>query len=77
MSHHKSTHGGRAERLVALRRSFLDVDRGLAYRPAGARPDDIIDAYVAAWTALRWLDRTYLRLGGDADTRGLRMEMIA
>ena len=57
MSHHKSTPGGRAERLIALRRVFPDVGRGLAHRPAGARPDDIIDAYVAAWTARRWLDR--------------------
>ena len=77
MSHHKATPEGREERLAALRRVFPDVDAGLARRPSGTQPDDILDAYVAAWTARRWLDGTHLRPGGDLDSRGLRMEMIA
>ena len=77
MSHHKSTPEGREERLAALRRVFPEVDAGLARRPAGAQPDDVLDGYVAAWTSRRWLDGTHLRLGGDLDSRGLRMEMIA
>jgi len=64
--------GGREERLAAtLSRLFPDVDVGLARRPSGTQPDDILDAYVAAWTARRWLDGTHLRLGGDLAVRSL------
>jgi hypothetical protein len=37
----------------------------------------MLDAFVAAWSARRWLVRTHIQLGGDVDRRGLRMEMIA
>ena len=77
MSRHKATPEGHAERLAALRHLFPDVDRALARRPGYVQPDDILDAYVAAWTARRFLDRTHLRLGGDRDRRGLQMEIIA
>ena len=77
MSHHKAKPEGRAERLAVLRRVFPDIDARVVLRPAGTRPDDILDAYVAAWTAQRWIAHTCIRLGGDLDARGLRMEMIA
>lgn len=76
MSHHKATPEGRAERLSALRGVFSDVDAHAARRLPGTQPDDILDAYVAAWTASRWLTRTHLQLGGDLDAHGLRMEMV-
>jgi predicted RNase H-like nuclease len=53
MSHHKATPEGRAERLSALRGVFSDVDAHAARRLPGTQPDDILDAYVAAWTASR------------------------
>jgi predicted RNase H-like nuclease len=77
MSHHKSTTEGRAERLVALRGPFPDIDRQSASRINRVRADDVLDAFVAAWSARRWVARTHVQLGGDVDQRGLRMEMIA
>jgi predicted RNase H-like nuclease len=77
MSHHKSTVEGRAERLAALRGSFPGGDSQAAHRIARVRPDDVLDAFVAAWSARRWLARSHVQLGGDVDQRGLRMEMIA
>jgi len=60
-----------------LRGVFSDIDTRAVLRLPGTQPDDILDAYVAAWTAQRWLARMPLRLGGDLDVRGLHMEMIA
>jgi len=83
MAHHKTTQQGRTERLSALRGVFLDVDKHLdSWFPAdtrlpGSRPDHLLDAYVAAWSARRWVNGTYQRLGGEVDERGLRMEIIA
>jgi predicted RNase H-like nuclease len=80
MRSHKRTAEGRAERLAALRCALGDPDRlnHLVDRPpAGAKHDDVLDAMVGAWTARRYVARTHLRLGGELDERGLRMEMIA
>jgi predicted RNase H-like nuclease len=77
MSHHKATPQGRVERLTVLRGVFSDIDARADGRLPGTQPDDILDAYVAAWTAGRWFAQTHIRLGGDLDARGLRMEMIA
>ncbi len=77
MAYHKSRPEGRAERLELLRTVFPDVDRHAARRIAGTRPDDVLDAFVAAWSARRWAMRTHLQLGGELDARDLRMEMIA
>jgi predicted RNase H-like nuclease len=77
MSHHKATAEGRAERLHALRGPFPDIDTQSLKRPKATQPDDILDAFVAAWTARRWVTGTHVQLGGDLDERGLRMEMIA
>ena len=68
---------GRRERLAVLRIVFSDIDDHLANGFRGAAADDVIDAFVAAWTARRHSARTHRRLGGDLDERGLRMEMIA
>jgi len=46
-------------------------------RIAGTQPDDVLDAFVAAWSALRWLAKTHIQLGGELDRNGIRMEMIA
>ncbi|HEX3795264.1 MAG TPA: DUF429 domain-containing protein [Acidimicrobiales bacterium] len=77
MSHHKRRPNGRAERLAALRTVFDDVDHYAGQRFPGTQPDDVLDAFVAAWSARRWATRTHRQLGGDLDGRGLRMEMIA
>jgi predicted RNase H-like nuclease len=77
MANHKATSQGRAERLAVLRRVFPDIDEHAAKRIRRTRPDDVIDAYVAAWSARRWLAKTHLQLGGEVDRNGIRMEMIA
>ena len=77
MSHHKATAEGRAERLAVLRGPFPDIEIQAASRITRVKPDDVLDAFVAAWSARRWLARTHIQLGGDVDQRGLRMEMIA
>jgi predicted RNase H-like nuclease len=77
MAHYKRTREGRDERLALLRTVFADVDAHAAGRIAGTRPNDVLDAFVAAWSARRWALRTHLQLGGNVDERGLRMEIIA
>ncbi len=79
MRHPKRTPVGRAERLRALGTVFAPegVCRHAEAPPAGAKPDDVIDAFVGAWTARRYLAGVHLRLGGELDETGLRMEMIA
>jgi predicted RNase H-like nuclease len=77
MSHHKATPEGRAERLAALRQVFPAIESQSAVRLAGVAADDVLDAFVAAWSARRWLTKGHVQLGGDVDERGLRMEMIA
>jgi hypothetical protein len=39
--------------------------------------DDILDAFAAAWSARLWRERSHVQLGGDNDSRDLRMENIA
>jgi predicted RNase H-like nuclease len=73
----KRTAAGRVERIAALRPAFGDVARLVEHPPAGAQRDDVLDALVGAWTALRHAAQSHLRLGGQRDGRGLRMEMIA
>jgi predicted RNase H-like nuclease len=77
MAHHKSTNEGRLERVRALKYVFPSVDEISGPRIPGTRPDDVLDALVAAWSAHRWLDGRHVQLGGDIDRRGLRMEIIA
>jgi predicted RNase H-like nuclease len=74
----KRTVGGRAERVAALRSVFGEAAPPLdAPPPPGAKPDDVLDAMVGAWTARRYVGRSHIRLGGELDETGLRMEMIA
>jgi len=77
MHFRKACPEGKAERLDVLREVFPDVDDHLARPLPGARPDDVLDAFAAAWSAARWLSGTYERFGGELDGRGLRMEIIA
>jgi len=54
MKHNKKTREGAAERIAVLRRVFPDIQRHLPNRPRLVGADDLLDAAVAAWTALRW-----------------------
>jgi predicted RNase H-like nuclease len=53
MQHNKKTEPGRNERLNLLRTEFPDIRRHLDNKPQGVGKDDLLDAAVAAWTALR------------------------
>lgn len=77
MRHNKRTLEGRAERVAVLRDAFvLDVTPLLDHPPAGAARDDVLDAIALAWTARRFVAGSCLRLGGELDETGLRMEVI-
>ncbi len=77
MGHAKRTPAGREERLRALATVFADVSRHTTAPPAGAKADDVIDAFVGVWSARRFASGTHFHLGGERDETGLRMEMIA
>jgi predicted RNase H-like nuclease len=77
MPHNKRTPEGRAERMEALRLPFGDVTSLVERPPTGAAPDDVFDALAGAWTARRYAAGTCLRLGGEVDEKGLRMEVVA
>jgi predicted RNase H-like nuclease len=53
MLHNKKTEAGRHERLKLLDTVFPDLQRHLDSRPRWVGKDDLLDAAVAAWTALR------------------------
>jgi predicted RNase H-like nuclease len=53
MLHNKKTEAGRHERLNLLRTVCSDIQRHLLNRPPGVGKDDLLDATVTAWTALR------------------------
>jgi predicted RNase H-like nuclease len=76
MRFHKSTAGGRAERLRALQTVFPTIEELSRHKMPGAQPDDVLDAFVGAWTARRYALGAHIQLGGDYDERGLRMEVI-
>ena len=73
----KSTAEGRSDRLEALAPVFADVDRHAERPPRGARADDVVDAFAAAWTARRVASADHVAFGGETDERGLRMEVVA
>jgi len=54
MAHNKKAREGIAERIALLRRVFPEIESHLANRPVRVGADDLLDAAVAAWTALRW-----------------------
>jgi len=77
----KRTAAGAAERWAALRAGcvWLARDGGPPRPPAGAAPDDLLDALAAAWTAVRIANGTAESIpedGPELDPRGLRMEMV-
>ena len=78
-AHPKRTAEGSAERLVALRAHFSNVDDTIALRPPGAQLDDVLDAFAAAWTARRIVRGEALVLGDLAarDPRGYRLTITA
>ena len=53
MRHNKKNESGRAERRALLMPIFPKIDSHLLNRPSGIGADDLLDAAVAAWTALR------------------------
>jgi predicted RNase H-like nuclease len=53
MTHRKKVSDGVDERIALLRTVLPDIDRHLQHRPPGVGKDDLLDAAVAAWTALR------------------------
>ncbi len=78
MQHSKRSAIGQAERIAVLHEHFgVDVPAILEARASGAQPDDVLDALALAWTARRYLDGSCLRLGGELDATGLRMEVVA
>jgi predicted RNase H-like nuclease len=77
MPHHKGTAAGSTARVRALRAVFPDVARHAARPPAGAKADDVLDAFALAWTARRFVAGDAVRLCGEPDAHRLRMEMIA
>jgi predicted RNase H-like nuclease len=78
MQHSKRTAEGRAERIAVLHEHLgVDVAALLEARAPGAQPDDVLDALALAWTARRYVGGSCLRLGGELDATGLRMEVVA
>ncbi len=78
MSHNKKSTDGKAERLRALQGHFSGIGRALSMFPRSqVASDDILDAYAAAWTALRIAENSAKRIPSrpSIDTKGLRMEM--
>jgi predicted RNase H-like nuclease len=78
----KSGTEGRQARLALLRQVFPDIEQQLAAATWPRKTvgyDDILDAYVALWSALRFArgEGYYAQLGqGERDSRGVLMRMI-
>lgn len=77
LANYKKTAEGRLQRLELLARVFHDDVSGLL-PPAGADPDDLLDACAAVWTAARFARGEAGRLppNPSTDSRGLRMEIV-
>jgi predicted RNase H-like nuclease len=78
MKHNKKSKRGRDERLRVLARFDRHVkERTRAEKPPGVAMDDLLDAYAAAWTAMRIANGAAKRLPEDPprDRHGLRMEI--
>jgi predicted RNase H-like nuclease/RimJ/RimL family protein N-acetyltransferase len=77
MTHPKKTRAGRDERLAALGPHVPGLGSLVARPPAGAAPDDVLDAAVVALTAKAVLDGRARRLGERRhDAKGLVMEIV-
>ena len=79
MSHPKSKAAGLAERTAALGAAFGHEVLATHLRPLPPKTqvDDVLDAFAGAWTARRLARGCALRIGGEIDARGLRMEVVA
>ncbi len=79
----KRTPEGAGVRLELLRAQFPDIDAQLTasrWPKTKVALDDILDAYVVLWSALRFTrgEGHYVQLGGgERDSRGVTMRMIA
>jgi predicted RNase H-like nuclease len=72
MMHRKKIEDGVNERLALLRPVFPDIERHLQNRPSGVAKDDLLDAAVAAWTALRISNGEAQRVcESEEDSKGL------
>jgi predicted RNase H-like nuclease len=72
MVHGKKTKAGVSERLDLLSPVFPDIERHLQNRPRNTGKDDLLDAAVAAWTALRlWKGEARQVCEPERDTKGL------
>jgi predicted RNase H-like nuclease len=80
MQYKKKRGIGRNERLKVLSRQFTNIsDKALMLlKPKGSAPDDVIDVFVAGWTAAQVLKRHIKTLPEkpEVDSRGLRMEIV-
>ncbi len=78
MLHKKKSAEGRAERLSAQQGHFSGIGRALGMLPRShVASDDVLDAYAAAWTALRIGENAAKCIPPrpPTDAKGLRMEM--
>ncbi len=73
MEHRKKSTAGCSERLTLLRPEFDQIDSFLEDRPSGVGKDDLLDAAVAAWSALRIARGEGQRVSAEQeDSLGLR-----
>jgi predicted RNase H-like nuclease len=77
MAHPKRTAAGRTERLDALRAVLAGMDVQASSPLFAAYPDDLLDAFACAWSATRLLAGEATVLGGDPDSTGLPMRIVA
>jgi predicted RNase H-like nuclease len=82
MQYNKKTLEGREERLRILERAFRGMGQafesaGMAFKKSEVAMDDLLDAHVLAWTALRISTGQGNRVPDDPliDRKGLRMEI--
>lgn len=79
MAHSKKKKPGQVERLELLKKAgFTRIDEALDSFPRkSVAVDDVLDAYVAAWTATRIATKqaTIIPTESQTDSKGLRMEM--
>ena len=72
MKFRKKTVQGKADRLTLLNKVFPEMEQHLSHRAHHVGVDDVLDAAVAAWTALRMQDRRAERVcEPEQDERGL------
>jgi predicted RNase H-like nuclease len=74
MRYRKKSQEGRSERVTLLRSICDGVDRQLERRPRGVGMDDLLDAAVSAWSALRWWQGEACPVADpERDAMGLRV----